>query len=24
VGIARRTGGLGQGRACVFTGDFAR
>jgi uncharacterized protein YkwD len=24
VGIARRTGGLGRGRACVVTGDFAR
>src|SRR5690349_13838905 len=24
VGIAGRTGGLGQGRACVITGDFAR
>jgi uncharacterized protein YkwD len=24
VGIARRTGGLGHGRACVVTGDFAR
>jgi uncharacterized protein YkwD len=24
AGIARRTGGLGQGRACVVTGDFAR
>jgi uncharacterized protein YkwD len=24
VGIARRTGGLGRGRVCVVTGDFAR
>ena len=24
VGIARRTGGLGSGRVCVVTGDFAR
>jgi uncharacterized protein YkwD len=24
VGIARRTGGLGGGRVCVVTGDFAR